>query len=172
MSQETSIEKQLNSIIDYLHYQGPIFLKLASDRDIDEIIQGNSLQTSETMWSRFSFIDITTVLLLLKNLELCFFSREEIDVSSTDYTWRTCTNNRVLALQWSNYFRFTSRIRYRKKTGINFSSRIFRLLDHHSDFLASSLFLFFLNQSPRGFVNWMVYCLIFLQKLGELGEKN
>jgi len=49
MSQETSIEKQLNSIIDYLHYQGPIFLKLASDRDIDEIIQGNSLQTSETM---------------------------------------------------------------------------------------------------------------------------
>lgn len=37
MSQEPSIEKQLNSIIDYLHYQGPIFLKLPSDRDTDEI---------------------------------------------------------------------------------------------------------------------------------------
>jgi len=48
MSQEPSIEKQLNSIIDYLHYQGPIFLKLASDCDTDEIDQGNPLQTSET----------------------------------------------------------------------------------------------------------------------------
>jgi hypothetical protein len=39
MSQEPSIEKQLNSIIDYLHYQGPLFLRLASERDSDEIDQ-------------------------------------------------------------------------------------------------------------------------------------
>ena len=36
MSQEPAIEQQLNSIIDYLHYQGPIFLKLPVDCDSDE----------------------------------------------------------------------------------------------------------------------------------------
>ena len=48
MSKEPSITKQLNSIIDFLHYQGHISLKLASDRDSDEINKENPLLKLKT----------------------------------------------------------------------------------------------------------------------------
>ena len=49
LSQEPSITGQLNSIIEYLNYHGHLFLRIASDRDTDEIDEAGLVQTSESL---------------------------------------------------------------------------------------------------------------------------
>lgn len=49
LSQEPSITGQLNSIIQYLNYHGHLFLRIASDRDSNEINEVDPVQTSKSL---------------------------------------------------------------------------------------------------------------------------
>ncbi len=49
MSQDPSISDQLNSIIDYLNFQGHLFVRIASDYESDDIERVNLSPSPETL---------------------------------------------------------------------------------------------------------------------------